>query len=138
MSTYAECQSEFKAEVKTFEILAYCSLSLTAVIYIVAKSCKARFDSNPKHGWCFFFGMGGFKLLLGTLLFSASPTCPVGCNCGSYQPSYGYPIVVIVLGFVWIYRGMHFYNLDRDGGPTVEGHDFGIPATVMKSSHIIA
>ena len=138
MSTNAECLSEFNAEVKAYEIVTYCSLSLAAVICIVSIFCKARLGSDPESGFIFFFGMGGVKFLLGILLFSANPTCSVGCNCGSYQPTYVFPVLVVVLGFVWIYRGVQVCNLNRDGAPTVEGHDFGIPAMEMKSSHIFA
>jgi hypothetical protein len=132
MSTTAECQSEFQSEINTFEGVVYFSLGLTVCSFLATLFLKPHFLATPSHGWKFFWTLSAIKLLLGILLFTAfTPTCPSGCNCGSYHPSYVYPSIVLVVGVLWALRGKKYYDLGNQG---IEGHENGIPGTEMKTS----
>mmetsp|Transcript_2155 Transcript_2155/g.3400 ORF Transcript_2155/g.3400 Transcript_2155/m.3400 type:complete len:139 (-) Transcript_2155:645-1061(-) len=135
MSTTAECESEWLSEVANFNTVVYFSLGLTACSFFATLFLKAHFQTAPNRGWKYFGSLSAIKIILGILLFTVfTPTCPAGCNCGSYQPTYVYPAIVLAVGIIWALRGKKYYELDCQG---VEGHDANVIAgTKMKvNSH---
>lgn len=122
MSSTQQCIDEFNQEIASFERLVFLSLGLTALSGVATIFFKAQLESNLKRAWMFYFGLSAIKLLLGILLFTAfSPTCPSGCNCGSYHPSWFYPTIVIVIGLLWLRRGKQYYDRDRNGNSSNTG-----------------
>ena len=65
-----------------------------------------------------FYGMGAVKLLLAVLMFTVFyPGCPEGCSCT--QTYFVYPIVVLLIGGLWIRDGYRLQEAaDEDGGGT--------------------
>ena len=132
MSTTTECKSEFQSEINIFDSVVYFSLGLTGCSFLATLFLKAHFLATPSHGWKFFWTLSGIKLLLGILLFTAfNPTCPSGCYCGSYHPSYVYPSIVLVVGMLWALRGKKYYDL---GNQVIEGHENRTPGAEIKAS----
>jgi hypothetical protein len=79
-----------------------------------------RFVQNPKYGYKYYFGIAGIKLLLGiTLLMVPWPSCPYGCGenngggsfCQVDSFFYLYPILVLVIGLNWMFRGYQYYKM---------------------------
>jgi len=60
----------------------------------------------------FIWTLAAVKILLALLLCTAFlPTCPTGCYCGNYSPSFVYPMIVFCVGVIWIRRGKQYYDL---------------------------
>mmetsp|Transcript_17099 Transcript_17099/g.24713 ORF Transcript_17099/g.24713 Transcript_17099/m.24713 type:complete len:142 (+) Transcript_17099:96-521(+) len=124
MTSIETCESEFQAEVATYNLVVYISLGLTLLSYMVGVGCKESFIEKPALGFKIFGALSVIKLIIAILLFtSLTPTCPDGCRC-SGSPPYFYAIIVTIVSFVWAMRAYTFYSLDQNaksGGASSAG-----------------
>ena len=69
---------------------------------------KNHLDGAPRLAAQYFFVTGGVKVLLAILLFAVFlPRCPSGCQCDGIQfPLPIYPIVCLLVGILWLSRGL--------------------------------
>lgn len=118
--TDQECQDAFSQEKARFSLLVVLSLLLTVASYVAVFCYKEKLLANPSRASRLYAIAAVIKVTIGVLLLTAfSPTCPSGCYCGTYHPSYIYPLIVIFVGVVWAARSKKFYALSQQD-PTVE------------------
>ena len=119
MASFQYCNDSIVQEQIRFNSIVYVSLGLTAVSFFCSLCAKEWMLSNPGKTSKFYYGLGAVKILVGILLFTVfSPGCPSECEqyCTTYHPSYAYPIIVLVIGALWLRRGHKFAALEAAGG----------------------
>lgn len=109
------CVTALRQEIGRYQVVVGVSLSLTFLSIILIAVYREQMVARPCFASRLYYGLSAFKILLGILLLTAfSPTCPAGCSCGVYHPSYMYPIVVLFLGLVWAKRAKKFADMYVD------------------------
>mmetsp|Transcript_9477 Transcript_9477/g.27027 ORF Transcript_9477/g.27027 Transcript_9477/m.27027 type:complete len:172 (-) Transcript_9477:168-683(-) len=111
-----DCAAEIQDEMNRYHTVGGLSLALTVVNAIIRAVNKQRFQENPTTAYTFFFSMGAVKIILGILLFTVFwPGCPAGCSCTQTGSIATYPLIVLFIGFLWMYYGFQFYQLAKEG-----------------------
>lgn len=102
-------------EIQRYETVSKVSVGLTVVTIFLARTLKTRLEESPTAAGLLFCILASIKILLAILLFTIFvPHCSLECNaavCPSYRPNHFYPIVVLVMGFRWVFRSGHFFEL---------------------------
>lgn len=107
-----ECLIAFRKEISIFNGVVFFSLALTFTSLIVNNCFRDRLVANAQVAARLYFGLSVIKVLLGILLFTVlAPTCPSGCYCGTYHPSYLYPTIVLLVGVAWALRGKRYHDM---------------------------
>lgn len=133
MSSASDCQSKFQSALNLYWGVVGTSLALTVLNLVVSRIClRARIQNSPMLGAKLYISTGSVKLLLGILILSVfHPSCPDGCMCYGTLPSYFYGILVLVIGVLWIMRGVKYLQIARSAqgeeGPEAKEVETAVP-----------
>lgn len=128
MSSSWDCLNKLESAFNLYRGAVGASLSLTVLSLVACLIClRAHLRQYPRLGAKIYISIGSIKILLGILLLTVfHPECPDGCSCAAnmHNPaSYFYGILVLLIGTLWILRGIKFLQVARDnaeeGGPEV-------------------
>lgn len=84
------------------------SLSLSLMVVLTYRLClKKHMDGSPGLAAQFFFITGSVKILLALCLFTIfRAACPDQCSCDGQLPGPVYAIIALLVGLLWLRRGV--------------------------------